>query len=288
MKNKIGLLFILPFLMVIQRNDAQKKDDVHTVEPSYLQLPRIQVIPIQDTKANRQYELYVKLPEEYSENNDIKYPVIYYTDAMWHIELLSAATEYIMGDVILVGISWQKDINEDVKQEYGAHASRFRDYSFWKKTNPKHPKIKFGQADHHLTFMRDEVFEFIENTYRTDPTNRSYFGYSLGGLFGAYTLLTAPDTFKNYILGSPSVQLLADDGTKIEFKNKKINANVFITSGNLEKGLDEQIKAFIQFLEKRGNEDLLIKHALILGDHQTAFPMMGVRSVNWLSDLLKK
>lgn len=284
---KLLLLTCLISLNIVFAQENSTKD-LQTVEISNLELPRIQVIPIKDTKADRQYELYIKLPEEYAENNETKYPVIYYTDAMWHVELLSAATEYIIEDVILVGISWQKDINADLMQEYGAHASRFTDYSFWKKANPKHPKLKFGQADTHLAFIRNDVIKYIENTYRTNPDNRSYFGYSLGGLFGAYTLLAEPDTFKNYILGSPSVRLLADDKTTVEFKNKKINANVFISYGDLEKDLDGQIKTFVNFLEKRGNENLTIKHASIEGDHQTAFPMTGVRSMNWLSDLIKE
>ena len=39
-------------------------------ETSDFTLPRIQVIPITDTQSDRQYELYIKLPEGYSENKD--------------------------------------------------------------------------------------------------------------------------------------------------------------------------------------------------------------------------
>lgn len=286
-KHKLAILILLISLNTVFAQENGNHESP-TTEMSNLELPRIQVIPIKDTQADRQYELYIKLPEKYSENNDLEYPVIYFTDAMWHVELLSAATEYMIEDVILVGISWQKDINEDLKQEYGVHASRFSDYSFWKNTNPKHPKIKFGQANNHLAFIRNEVFNYVENTYRTNPNNRSYFGYSLGGLFGAYTLLSEPDTFKNYILGSPSVRLLTDDESKIEFENKETDANVFITHGDLETELDEQILTFVEFLKKRANNKVTIKQVTIEGDHQTAFPMTGVQSMNWLSDLIKK
>jgi predicted alpha/beta superfamily hydrolase len=259
--------------------------DSHTIEKSYLELSRIEVIPIKDTKTNRQYELYVKLPEGYSENNDIQYPVIYYTDAMWHVEILSGATEYIMEETILVGISWQKDIEEDVKQKYGAHASRFVDYSFWKTTNPKHPLLQFGQASNHLTFIRNDVFNYIEQNYRARPNDRSYFGYSLSGIFGAYILVTQPDTFKNYILGSPSVNLLTEEKHKIEFTNKKLNANVFISHGTLEKNLHESISEFVTLLKNRNDNSLSIEHVEIEGSHQTAFPMTGVRSIQWLSKM---
>ena len=183
-KNSILVfLFLLPFI------------NVEASEPKSLELPAIQVIPIIDTQSDRQYELYIKLPEDYAKNKDKTYPVIYFTDALWHVELLSAATEYIMEDVILVGISWQKDIAEDLKQEYGAHVSRFGDYSFKKISNPKHPKIKFGQATNHLAFIRKDVFKYVEENYRTEPNNRSYFGFSAGGLFGTYVLMAQPDTF---------------------------------------------------------------------------------------------
>jgi predicted alpha/beta superfamily hydrolase len=256
-------------------------------ETSDFTLPRIQVVAIKDTQSDRQYELYIKLPEGYSENTEKNYPVIYYTDALWHVELLSGATEFIMEEAILVGISWQKNIEDDLKKEYGAHVSRFRDYSFWKKTNPKHPKLQFGQASNHLAFIRNEVITYVEQTYRTKPNNRSYFGYSLSGLFGAYILVTQPDTFKNYILGSPSVDLLTE--YKIEFTNKKLNANVFISRGTLEKEkLREPISDFVTSLKARNDKSLSIKSAVIEGSHQTAFPMTGVRAVTWLANLTTK
>ena len=60
-------------------------------------------------------------------------PVLYFTDAMWHIEILSASTEYMLEDVILVGISWEKNLKGELGK-LGAHASRFRDYSISSKS----------------------------------------------------------------------------------------------------------------------------------------------------------
>lgn len=257
---------------------------VEASETSDLTLPGIQVVPIKDTQSDKQYELYIKLPEGYSENEEKAYPVLYYADALWHVELLSGTTEFIMEEAILVGISWRKDITDDLKEQYGEHASRFTDYSFWKKSNPKHPKLKFGHADNHLAFIRNAVIEYVEKNYRTDPSNRSYFGYSLSGLYGAYILVTQPDTFKNYILGSPAVDLLTE--YKIEFTNKKLNANVFISRGTLEEEkLREPINEFVNSLKAKNDNSLSIKSAVIEGSHQTAFPMTGVRAVTWLANL---
>ncbi|TSE04198.1 alpha/beta hydrolase-fold protein [Aquimarina algiphila] len=261
---------------------------------SALESPQIRVIPIKDSNNERNYELYIELPEDYSENESKKYPVLYYTDAMWHLEMLSGSTEFMLEDVILVGISWQKDVAEDLKQQYGAHASRFTDYSFWKKSNPNHPKLKFGQAKNHLAFIRNDVIQYVDDNYRTDPDSRTYFGYSLSGAFGAYILLTQPDTFDNYILGSPLnkglVPYLSEINTKLAApesnENNTLHANVYIAYGTLEKEKDEPIDEFIKLLDSRKNLDLSIQNKVIEGDHQTAFPMIAVQSVAWLSSLM--
>jgi len=254
---------------------------------------RIQVLPIKDTQANRQYELYVKLPEGYSKNKDKIYPVLYFTDAVWQIELLSGSTEFLMENAILVGISWQKDINEALKKEAGEHVSRYRDYSISPSSNPEtQAKYQLGQASNHLSFIRNDVIKTIEKNYRADPDNRAYFGYSAGGAFGAYILMAQPDTFKNYILGSPSlwrdVPYLSELGATAELKRKGLNANVFISHGKLEEKLSERIAEFTNMLKAKNDESLSLKHVVIEGSHQTAFPMTGVRSVTWLSNLQSK
>mgnify|MGYP000023222935 CR=1 FL=1 len=275
------LLLLLPFLAVQAKETGE------------FTLPKIQVIPIKDTRADKQYELYIKLPEGYEKHQDKTYPVLYFTDAIWHVELLSASTEFLMEEVILVGISWQKDISEASKKEHGAHASRYRDYSITKSSDPdRQAKYQFGQAGNHLAFIRNDVIKHIEKNYRTKPDSRSYFGYSAGGLFGAYILMTQPDTFKNYILGSPSlwrdIPLLTELGDKAGLKHKNLNANVFISYGTLEKELGEHIREFTRLLKNKNDNSLSVNQPVIEGSHQTAFPMTGVRSMTWLSKLTKQ
>ncbi|MEW6982570.1 alpha/beta hydrolase [Colwelliaceae bacterium 6471] len=256
-------------------------------------MKRIQIVPIKDTQADRQYELYIKLPEGYAktENKDKAYPVIYFTDADTHIELLSG-TEFIMKEVILVGISNQIDLNE--AEAFGVHGSRARDYSVSKSSNPeRQAKYQFGQASNHLTFIRNDVIKHVESNYRTDPSNRTYFGFSLGGLFGAYALMSQPDTFKNYILGSPS--LWRDIPLLFSLKNAALKTkaqgiNLFITYGELEKELSVHVEDFITQLKAKKYQGLSsIKQVVIeASGHSDSFPMVGVRSVKWLSGLTKK
>lgn len=291
---KLLVLSITIFTNTALAQENGAKELTSNKETSPLVLSQIQVVPIKDTKTEKNYELYIELPEDYAENTNKTYPVLYYTDAMWHLEILAASQEFILEDIILVGISWQKDVAEDLKEQYGAHASRFTDYSFWKKANPNHPKLKFGEAKNHLEFIRNDVIQYVDNNYRTDVNSRTYFGYSLSGAFGAYIVLTQPDTFNNYILGSPLskglMPYLTEINTKVRAfksnKNDTLNANVFIAYGTLEKDKTEPTDEFISLLDTRSNSGVSIQNKVIEGDHQTAFPMIAVQSVAWLSSLM--
>lgn len=283
------ILITLVIVLLAKAVDAQ--DNQATSNSANLELPNIQVFPIKDLENGRAYNLFIKLPESYLENKATSYPVIYYTDVMWHIEMLSGSTEYLLEQAILVGVSWQIDIDEQLKLETGEHVSRFRDYTVQPSDNPDHQKkYKFGQAIQHLNFIQNDVIPYVEKNYRIDPDNNTYFGYSLGGLFGAYILLAQPDTFKNYILGSPSLEgdipyltQLSSDGSSSNF-----NANVFISYGDQEEKLGKLAEDFITLLNDRNDTSLSLTKQVIEGTHQTAFPLTVVNSITWLANLMKE
>ena len=280
---KTSISFALIFVLSIAGALGQEKS-----AGSSLVLPQIQVLPIQDSKESRQYELYIELPEGYAENPDKRYPVLYYTDATWHMEILSACQEYIFTEAILVGISWQTDIDEALLQEAGAHVSRYRDYTIRPHDKEEiQAKYHLGEAAKHLAFIRNDVIPFVEKSYRTDTENRTYFGYSAGGLFGTFILLSEPDTFKHYILGSPSLQGDIPTLTSIESKlTSDLNANVFISYGTQEEELGSHADQLIDLLKARKDQGLSLKMAKPEGTHQTAFPLTGVQGVTWLAGLL--
>lgn len=273
----LTFLFLLPF--VSAEAGALK---------SY-EMPRTQVAPVKDSSTGRQYELYIKLPQGYADNTDANYPVIYTTDAVWHFEMLSGAAEYLMPDVILVGISWQKDLYAE--EEF---ASRFRDYTVTEFSNPEsQAKRQAGQAGSHLNFIRNDVIEHIEENYRADPDERAYFGYSLGGQFGAYVLLAQTDTFKNYILGSPALGRRSADfidalEAKTAPRREEPNVNVFVSIGELEEDRMELTENLVSVLQRRRQSGLTLTGLEIIedSDHGSAFPETVIRGVKWLS-LLK-
>jgi hypothetical protein len=62
-----------------------------------------------------------------------------------------------------------------------------------------------GGAAAMLECIRSELMPWVAARYPVDPTDATFFGHSLGGLFGSYALLSAPDTFRRYLIGSPSL-----------------------------------------------------------------------------------
>jgi len=281
MKKILVFLFLLPFF------------NVGASEYKLYSMPGTQVIPIKDTVSNKQYELLIKLPDSYAKNKDKNYPVVYFTDAVEHIELLSSASYMIMEDVILVGISWQKDISEDLRQQYGVHVSRYMDYTFKKTVSKKHPKIKFGQADTHLAFIRKDVFKFVESNYRTEPNNRTYFGFSAGGVFGVYALMVQPDTFKNYILGSPLDEkvptLFAQEHAAL--KNPQSGINVLTSYGELEKERQAPfVEDFVSQLSNKKYKGIASIENVVAEDygHSDSSPLVAAHGLRWLKNLQPK
>jgi predicted alpha/beta superfamily hydrolase len=73
-----------------------------------------------------------------------------------------------------------------------------------------------GGADRFIGFIGDELMPWVGSRFHVDADDATYFGHSLGGLFGTYVLLTQPTTFRKYGIGSPS--LWWDDDVIFEYE----------------------------------------------------------------------
>ncbi|WP_100644709.1 alpha/beta hydrolase [Alteromonas facilis] len=263
-----------------------------SLEMAPYQMPRTHVVKIEDVKSNRQYELYIKLPDNYDESADIAYPVIYTTDAKWQMDLLSGVTEYLMSKVILVGVSWQTNMSSEI--DFGARrefASRFRDYSFIESDKPDvQATYQFGQAAQHLSFIRNHVIHYVNTHYRIAEELQTYLGYSMGAEFGAYILLSQPDTFDNYILGSPSVddrsiRFLDDLANQNRAKHDAFNNHVFVSIGERETPAMDATQRLVSILKAKTTSGLSLTGLEVIdnADHTTAVPDTFVLGIKWLA-----
>jgi len=271
----LGFLLLLPYV------------NVEAGEHKSLGIPRTQIVPIQDTKSNRQYDLYIKLPEDYEKNTDQKYPVIYMTDGDYQMDLLSGTTEFLMPNAILVGISWEKD-----SEGNETRGSRLRDYTLIEYETIEGPT---GEASNYLSFIRGNIIKHVESNFRTKANERAYLGYSSGAEFGAYTLLAEPDTFQYYLLGSPALDKLSTkylDELEAETaqKQKALNTNVFLSIAEQERpGRLDLTKDFVTVLKRRTEAGLsLTGLTIIQGDHSSAVPETFLRGIKWLSQKISE
>jgi predicted alpha/beta superfamily hydrolase len=255
-------------------------------ETSSFQIPRSKIVEIKDPNSQRVYPLFIKLPKSYSKNDDKTYPVIYLTDAWYSFQIVSGATRYPMNarkmkEAIIVGISYAKGSKRD--------SSRVRDYT---PSLNKTWKQETGGAQQHMDFIEGSVIKYMENNYRTDPSNSTFIGNSLGGLFGTYILLTKPALFKNYILGSPSYWFDNKFIFQLEKRAKieNINANVFISIGERESKTLESNYEMVKDAETLYTKMLAwqqpkLKLKILIipeANHQTAFPTTAIQGLHWI------
>jgi uncharacterized protein len=89
-----------------------------------------------------------------------------------------------------------------------------------------------------LRFIREELKPSLEARYDIDPCDATFFGSSLGGLIGAWILLTAPDTFQRYILASPTISWNQEEVWQWEHAyasaHQDLQATVLVGAGSLE------------------------------------------------------
>lgn len=248
------------------------------------EIPRSKTVELIEPSSNRVYPIFIKIPRSYKSNHDKKYPVIYLTDALYSFQIASGATRFTMNsgamkEAIIVGVSYSKD-------SQGA-SSRVRDYTTSKAESWK---LETGNAQGHAQFIREIVFPYIDENYRTTPLERTLVGHSLGGLFGAYVLFKHPDMFSSYILGSPSVWFNNYNVLTINGIKSSTQIKVYLSVGSLEKpefGERENMIAGARQLANKikaqsGGNTALKFNVIDGAKHVTAFPTTLIQGLDWI------
>jgi len=201
------------------------------------------------------FYLYISLPNDY-DKSDKKYPVMYLLDGDVAFGMAASIARYLqfgntIPELIVVGIGYGA-----LKKNEGN--MRSRDYT----VSSKRGRSGTGGAPKFREFLKEELIPYIENAYRTKPSNRTINGYSLGGLFAIYTLFTEPGLFNNYIIGSPHLswdeyRIFTIQEEAFE-RMDDVEAKVFISVGSEE---DEEkyfnpIDEMVTLIDEKGYESL--------------------------------
>jgi predicted alpha/beta superfamily hydrolase len=151
--------------------------------------------------------------------------------------------------------------------------------------------IKSGGASTFLQFMEQELFPFVEKSYRTKSKNRTFVGFSLGGLFGLYSLFQKPGLFQNYIIGSPSIW--SDSKVILQFEktyadnHKDLTGRVYMSAGELEEeinsGMVRNMLELNSILKSRQYKSLHTDIAILEGEtHMSAPSVCFQRGLRYL------
>lgn len=249
-----------------------------TVDPVFL--PHTEVRQLQSSATGRDYDIYVRLPDTYEQDQGKQYPVIYSLDGQWDFKMLDSICgglvyDKFMPEVIIVGITYSGE-----NADYGD--LRAKDYT------PVRDVFYGGGGDgpKFLAFLREQLIPFIESNYHVDPSQRILMGSSFGGTFTLYALFSDPSLFQGYLAGSPVVVY----GNRFAFQQEAEYASshpdlpvrLFISVGGAEE-LAYPVEEFMQVLRERNYEGLILETLTVAGEgHASNKPESYNRGLRFL------
>ena len=221
-------------------------------------------VEIRSDQVDDIFSIDIVLPDGYDLNPEKKYPVLYMTDGNGrepdYETIHSLISTGSVKDVIVVGIGYPED--HDVIE------SREREFN----QNP----------DDFLDFILSDIIPYIDQNYKTDISDRTLYGSSLGGYFSLYAFIKcetgqAEDVFKNYVAVSwccmtkEQEKRLYDAELKLKAFNRDFITSLCVTVGDWDtQSLLDNFNKIIDVLESRKYPGLDFTHVLNEGrDHST-------------------
>lgn len=154
-------------------------------------------VSLQSDILSEERRILVSLPYDYAASSK-RYPVVYITDP-----LLFHQFGYASG--VIHSLSFIERIPQSIL--IGVHSDD-REMDLTTASAGRG-----GNADDFARFFREELQDYVDRNYRTEPFS-VLIGHSAGGFFALHTLLHHPETFDAYIALDPSVWW--DDGRLVD------------------------------------------------------------------------
>lgn len=154
---------------------------------------------IHSKELNEKRILNIYLPEGYTKNDTIQYPVIYLLDGSAEEDFI-----HIVGLVQFNSFEWVNQLPKSIVVGI-ATVDRRRDFTF-PTTIPGDLKAypTSGNSNKFIAFIEKELQPFIAKNYKVN-TEKTIIGQSFGGLLATEIFLTKPTLFNKYIIVSPSL-----------------------------------------------------------------------------------
>lgn len=131
------------------------------------------------------------------------YPAVFMLDGDWSMNALAVTPQHPDWPVALVAVGYGPD-------PAASRVARAYDYTpalpgGKPDHDPRMPQWRSGGADIFLDFLETILMPALDATVRLDPTQRTLYGHSYGGLFVLHALYRRRDLFKRYVAASPSL-----------------------------------------------------------------------------------
>ena len=201
------------------------------------------------TRPDRQYALYIGVPESLGKDPAKKYPVVIVTDGYWDFTTVVAMYRELhydetLPEMVVVGVGYVGD-----KLDYESlRGDDLRPLASIGKTNEPGD----GQAFQFLRMLETEAIPLLEHEYRTDPQHRILMGCSAGGLFTLYAMYTNPALFSGYVAAAPQVAQIWAFEEDFARSGGIVPGRLYITAADYEwRDYDQNILLFNRRLQER-------------------------------------
>lgn len=292
MNNRMYKLVVVVGFILVNNFPVTAQESRNVTDLRQVALDWTEKRTLHSGNVGQDYEILVSLPKSYSRNND-SYPVIYLLDAYRAFFIMKGCLDLFtipsprIPEVILVGIgyggkdeeallNWTIGRTRDLTPAKSSAVEEGIRNTFAKAGYPE-LSVTTGGASHFLEFMKDELIPFIESNYKVDRNARILAGYSYGGLFALYVLFKDPVLFDKYFIGSPTIDY--ENGIIYGFESDfatnftGLRAEVFLTSGELEKETARNLEILRERLLYRNYEGLYLETFIFPGEnHLSCYP----------------
>lgn len=187
--------------------------------------------PLAGMNAAR-YVLFRAVPKSPPPQNG--WPILYLLDGNAAFDFLTVELLAQVPDLVIIGVGY------DTSAQF-ERASRARDLTFPAKGQEGlAPEAAYGDrlaggAPQFMSLLKGPLRAIAEAGLQIDPTRRTLWGHSLGGLFTLMMMLKAPQSFARFAAISPSLWL-NPERLEEAFKASSGGQNLlYLGSGNREK-----------------------------------------------------
>lgn len=290
----INIVITVLLLFIVQTTTYSQKSEpkVRVLEPDHTISSKI---------MEKDYQLYISFPIDYSNNNTTKYPVLYVLDGQFMFPIIAGtrggldmANELEKVIIVCIGsgldyTSWYVNRMYDYTTAIDTTSENGTDKAF------KLPKgtTRTGGAERFLQCITKEIIPFVDLHYKT-TNDRGITGHSLGGLFTAYCLLNSNGIFTKFGISSPS--LWWDQDALIKQSNTQFSKNksweipttkVFMSVGKKEgPTMVPKMSEFASSLQRAAYNNITLRTQIF--DEETHLSVIPANVSRTLSSLYGK